>query len=110
MARLRCDFLAMDRDLDGVISANDLALALGPGAEGAHQLELEALFSAVDLNGDGEITYSEFISVATQGKTRLRAEDECAELDKFDTLSHSSSEIQAIAQSGEALVESATKA
>lgn len=98
LARLRSDFRAMDKDLDGVISPSDLALALAPGAEGTQKLEWEALFAALDLNGDREITYSKFISAATQGKTRLKAHDHCRDFDRFDEVQLGNSEIEELHQ------------
>jgi len=92
VARLRSDFKAMDKDRDGVISASDFALAIASQFEGINKLELEALFAAVDVNGDGEITYAELLSAANQGKAQLKAAGHCKEFDRFDEIQLSSSE------------------
>jgi len=59
-ARVREQFLALDRDNNGVVSVDELQKALVP--RGVPELEVEKLFTCLDRNQDGEVAFSEFLA------------------------------------------------
>merc|ERR1712070_1104479 len=59
-ARVREQFLALDRDNNGVVSLDELKKALVP--RGVPEPEVEKLFTCLDRNRDGELAFSEFLA------------------------------------------------
>lgn len=86
---LRRQFYALDRDCNGVVTIEDLNQALGSccpkhlqSAQSTDNLEL---FASLDMNGDGEVTFSEFLAAAVNSR-RKRLGDTALQLtfDRFD--------------------------
>lgn len=90
LGRLRSEFRALDRDLDGVISCSDLAYALAASTNHGKGLDVNALFAVLDPNGHGKIAYSEFVCLATQGRIRNESEASCREFSRFDEVTSNS--------------------
>lgn len=57
---LRKEFHALDEDGDGFLTPKDLSSVLG--SESDEKAEL--LFASLDINGDGKVTWSEFLAAA----------------------------------------------
>lgn len=68
--RLRQTFGAIDRDNNGLVSVDEVKSAIC--CDGAvSEADAEQMFGFVDINGNGEIGYSDFLAVASHGKAQL---------------------------------------
>lgn len=56
-------FREFDRDGNGVISRDELRIAITTMGEKVDEREINALIQAADVNGDGNINYTEFVRV-----------------------------------------------
>lgn len=56
-------FREFDRDGNGVISRDELRIAITTMGEKVDEREIDALIQAADVNGDGNINYTEFVRV-----------------------------------------------
>jgi calcium-dependent protein kinase len=79
---LREQFLAIDRDGTGTITFSALKRALS--LKGQSDEETLQLFSSLDTNGDEEITYSEFLAGALQGRVHLQMDAVRETFNRFD--------------------------
>merc|ERR1712106_1027048 len=60
---VRAAFKRFDRDGDGALEKDELAGALKSSGESYSDVEVDAIFSLGDIDGDGEITLEEFIAL-----------------------------------------------
>lgn len=79
-ASLLKQFYMMDFDHKGVLTLNGLKRALGPSCDA----EAEAIFSSIDANNDGEVTWSEFLAVTMAEQSHLSKDVSKAAFCLFD--------------------------
>jgi len=79
-ASLLTQFYTLDSERKGVLTLNGLKRALGPSCEA----EAEALFSCIDANSDGEVTWSEFLAVTMAEEPHLSKDVSMAAFCLFD--------------------------
>lgn len=82
---LRRQFYVLDVDCNGVISLKDFKQALGSCKQGTRDVDDVELFKSLDINKDGEVSYSEFLAAAVYSRRR-RLGDDMLQLtfDRFD--------------------------
>merc|ERR1712045_431071 len=63
LARFRNTFRIIDSNNDGALSKSELESGMNSFGKKFTQVEIDSVFSLADVNADGEINYSEFVSV-----------------------------------------------
>ena len=75
IAETRDIFVQFDRDNDGFITVEDLKGAMLSLGKQVTDDELRQLISEVDLDGDGKVSFKEFLSMNTSTRMRKLHED-----------------------------------
>ena len=65
---LRSSFLIFDKDGDGTIGADELASVLNNLGENSNDHDVNRMLLAADRDGDGGITFHEFVMIMTGKK------------------------------------------
>ena len=78
-------FQIFDKDLDGVISINELGLAMRAMGHNPTEIELQEMIEEVDADKDGAINFEEFVTMMLKTITDVEIEEKTIEAFKvFD--------------------------
>ncbi|XP_054756815.2 calmodulin-like [Lytechinus pictus] len=106
MARFKEAFAVFDKNGDGTITCAELGEALKSAGWTVPDEEIKELIKQVDLDGNGSVSFDEFVKVVVQALQRLEAEVRAAfqAMDKDGSGSLSHDEVkQVFADFGEKL-------
>ncbi|XP_029811458.1 calmodulin-like protein 5 [Suricata suricatta] len=78
--KFRVAFDYVDKDKDGKINMEELGAAMEAMGKKMSKAELEQLMALVDTDGDGAISFQEFLAVAAQGMKAGGSEAEIREV------------------------------
>ncbi|KAK3093112.1 hypothetical protein FSP39_011207 [Pinctada imbricata] len=84
-AEFRQAFQVFDKDGDGTISTEELGVVMRSLGESPSEDELEDLINEIDVDGNGEIDFDEFLTMMAKKQNAIDAEDQIREAFKvFD--------------------------
>merc|ERR1719336_1125785 len=68
---VRAAFKRFDRNGDGALSKDELSSAMKSSGDSYSDIEVDAIFSLGDVDGDGEITLEEFITLMSPSSAQI---------------------------------------